>query len=142
DDLRAACSSSGKTHYFVAFERYDLESDADRPTYAAIAKELGVAATDVTNYLSAARRMYRAFLLERLRAVCGDSAEFETEARHLRRGGLRCRGAPTPSSSACATWPPGPSPGAIATRSSSRWRAAGWARCIGPAIGSSIATSP
>jgi hypothetical protein len=58
-------------------------------TYGDVARECGVAVSDVTNYLFAARRAFRRLLLERLRSVCGDAREFEAEARHLLRGGLR-----------------------------------------------------
>jgi RNA polymerase sigma-70 factor (ECF subfamily) len=91
DDLRAEYESAGKLVQFQAFERYDLEAPAagETTTYAALAQELGVSATDVTNYLSAARKAFRRLLLDRLRAICGDGGEFEAEARELLRGGLR-----------------------------------------------------
>jgi DNA-directed RNA polymerase specialized sigma24 family protein len=91
DDLRAEYERAGKMQQFRVFQRYDLEAPAsgEAPTYADVAREAGVAATDVTNYLSAARRAFRRLLLERLRSICGDVNEFETEARHLLRGGLR-----------------------------------------------------
>lgn len=91
DDLRAAYALSGKTLQFQVFERYDLDAPAEgaSPTYGEIAVALGVSTSDVTNYLAAARRTFRRLLLDRLRAICGDAAEFEAEARHLLRGGLR-----------------------------------------------------
>ena len=91
DDLRSEYCKAGKHSQFRVFERYDLEAPADdaTPTYADVANECGVSVSDVTNYLSAARRNFRRLLLDRLRSVCGDSREFEAEARHLLRGGLR-----------------------------------------------------
>jgi DNA-directed RNA polymerase specialized sigma24 family protein len=91
NDLREEYRQAGKVKAFRVFERYDIESPADGAalTYADLARELDVAVTDVTNYLSAARRAFRRLLLERLRSVCGDAVEFEAEARHLLRGGQR-----------------------------------------------------
>jgi len=91
DDVRAEYADSGKATAFRVFERYDLEAPAEGValTYADVARECGMAVTDVTNHLFAARRAFRRLLLERLRSVCGDAREFEAEARHLLRGGLR-----------------------------------------------------
>lgn len=91
DDVRAEFAAAGKATAFRVFERYDLEAPADSIalTYADVAREFGVRPTDVTNHLFAARRTFRRCLLERLRSVCGDRREFEAEARHLLRGGLR-----------------------------------------------------
>jgi DNA-directed RNA polymerase specialized sigma24 family protein len=89
DDLREECERTGRQHQFHVFERYDLDVGPEKTTYAAIARELRVPVTDVTNHLSAARRNFRRLLLDRLRAVCGGADEFEAEARYLLRGGLR-----------------------------------------------------
>lgn len=91
DDLREQYRRAGKSTEFRVFERYDLEAPAEGRaiTYAEVARECGVSVSDVTNYLFAARRAFRRLLLDRLRTVCGDAREFEAEARHLLRGGLR-----------------------------------------------------
>jgi DNA-directed RNA polymerase specialized sigma24 family protein len=89
DDLRAEYLAAGKAIQFEVFRRYDVEPPDESTTYASIARELGVAPTDVTNHLSAARKVFRRILLERLRAVCGEGDEFEAEARQLLRRGLR-----------------------------------------------------
>ncbi len=91
DDLREEYRQAGKNQELRVFERYDLEAPAEGMviTYGDVARECGVAVSDVTNYLFAARRAFRRLLLERLRSVCGDAREFEVEARHLLRGGLR-----------------------------------------------------
>jgi RNA polymerase sigma factor (sigma-70 family) len=91
DDLRAEYARAGKLVQFEVFRRYDLDAPAEgsTPTYAEVATAAGVSATDVTNYLSAARRAFRRLLLDRLRSICGEGGEFEAEARHLLRGGLR-----------------------------------------------------
>ena len=46
DDLRKASDSSGRTTMFAVFERYDLADHAERPTYATIARELGLTSSD------------------------------------------------------------------------------------------------
>lgn len=91
DDLRTEYQRSGKDTQFRVFEAYDLTAPAAgrEVTYAEIAAAFGVPVTDVTNYLAAARRTFRRFLLERLRSICADGSEFESEARNLLRGGLR-----------------------------------------------------
>jgi DNA-directed RNA polymerase specialized sigma24 family protein len=90
DDLRAEYRPAGKTTQLAVFERYDLDAptSGETPSYAKVAGEFGVTATDVTNYLAAARKVFRRLLLARLRGICGDE-EFEAEARHLLRGGFR-----------------------------------------------------
>ena len=82
DDVRAACEAQGRRTAWLAFERYDIEP-ADGVTYATLARELGEPVTQITNYLSALRRQFRARLLERLREMCGSDAEFRAEAREL-----------------------------------------------------------
>jgi DNA-directed RNA polymerase specialized sigma24 family protein len=91
DDLRAEYDAAGKTAAFNVFERYDVNGPADdlKLSYADVARDCGVRPTDVTNYLFAARRAFRRCLLDRLRSVCGDSGEFEAEARQLLRGDIR-----------------------------------------------------
>ena len=82
--LHEQCVSSGKTKQFAVFQRYDLDDHvAARPTYAQLAAELGVPATQVTNYLAFARRELRRLVLDRLRAVCASDDEFRLEAREL-----------------------------------------------------------
>jgi len=91
DDLREEYRRAGKSAAFRVFERYDLEAPGEGTavTYGDVARECGIAVSDVTNHLFAARRAFRRLLLERLRSVCGDAHEFEAEARHLLRGGVR-----------------------------------------------------
>lgn len=67
----------------VLFERYDLVDPADRPSYSALAAELGLKPTDVTNHLAAIRRELRARVLETLRDVTASDEEFRSEARAL-----------------------------------------------------------
>jgi len=81
EELREECSASGKQIQFVLFDRYDLQAEAaERPTYADLAAEHRLPATQVTNYLAAMRRRFRAIVLERLRALTGSEREFREEA--------------------------------------------------------------
>jgi RNA polymerase sigma factor (sigma-70 family) len=81
DALREACVASGKEKHFRVFERYVLEDDpAGRPSYAALAAELEIQTTDVTNYLAFARREIRRLVLEKLREITATEEEFRAEA--------------------------------------------------------------
>lgn len=85
DRLRHHYAERQRERYFQVFERYDLdEPEAGvRMTYADLGRELGIGATDVTNYLAAARRQFRAFVLDRLRELTGTDEEFRAEAKRL-----------------------------------------------------------
>ena len=48
-----------------------------------LARELGVSAGDVTNYLAAARRQFRGLVLDRLRELTGSDDEFRADAKRL-----------------------------------------------------------
>jgi DNA-directed RNA polymerase specialized sigma24 family protein len=83
-DLRAFCEARGKLGHFQLFERYDLDdAGLARPSYAGLAREFGVAVTDVTNHLAFARREFRRIALEKLREMTCSEAEFRREARAL-----------------------------------------------------------
>ena len=79
--LREACERAGKPERFTLFTRYALEEGPERPTYAALAAELGISVTDVNNHLAAARRQLRALVIERLRELTADEEELREEAR-------------------------------------------------------------
>jgi RNA polymerase sigma factor (sigma-70 family) len=84
DRLRRACAARGRGDRFAVFEQYDLAPDeGDRPTYAEIARRLGLTASDVTNELAAARREFRRLVLEALREQCASDEEFDAESRAL-----------------------------------------------------------
>ncbi len=84
DRLRHACAARGCADRFAVFEQYDLAADEiDRPTYAELARRLGLSPTDVTNELAAARREFRRLVLETLREQCATDEEFEAESRTL-----------------------------------------------------------
>jgi RNA polymerase sigma factor (sigma-70 family) len=85
DRLRAHYAAAGREKYFRVFERYDLDptTSGERVTYADLAHEIGAQPTDVTNYLAAARRQFRAIVLDRLRELTATDDEFREEARRL-----------------------------------------------------------
>ena len=91
EDFRRHCATAGKEVHFKVFERYDLDGpDAEeRPTYAELGQEFNLPETQVTNYLAYARRRFRGFVLNRLRATTGSDEEFTEEARRLLGGELR-----------------------------------------------------
>ena len=82
DDLRTYCDTHGKHLQFRIFEAYDLAPN-DRPSYAALAAEYGIAETSVTNYLAWARRTLREFVTERLRGVTSGDRELRQETAPL-----------------------------------------------------------
>jgi RNA polymerase sigma factor (sigma-70 family) len=85
DDLRRHCEETGRGDHFAVFQRYDLhpEENGERPTYRAVAEELNLPVTQVTNHLSYARRELRRFVLTHLHAMTGTDAEYREEALEL-----------------------------------------------------------
>jgi RNA polymerase sigma-70 factor (ECF subfamily) len=79
--LREECARAGKAGHYVLLERYDLAPE--RPTYAALAAQLGIPVTDVTNHLFRVRRELRRVVLEVLRELTAGEEEFRAEARAL-----------------------------------------------------------
>jgi RNA polymerase sigma factor (sigma-70 family) len=90
EDLRRRCAADGKEIHFTLFRRYDLEGPEmpQAPTYERLGREFGLPVTQVTNYLAAARRLFRRLVLEQLRATTGGEEEFREEARRLLGGDL------------------------------------------------------
>lgn len=78
--LREQLTASKKVEHLRIFERFHLESD-EPPAYSAIAEELGISVTDVTNRLSYARRKLRAITLEILQEITASDEEFRSEAK-------------------------------------------------------------
>jgi RNA polymerase sigma factor (sigma-70 family) len=83
EQLRRDYLARGREKAFRVFERSDLEDTDERPSYEVLAREFGVAVSDVTNYLSAARRDFRKIALEKLREVTATEEEFQREANSL-----------------------------------------------------------
>ena len=83
--LHAECEANGKAVPWKVFHAYDIEGpDQDaKPSYGALAAEHGVPVTQVTNYLAAMRKRFRALVLDRLRELSASDAEFRAEARDV-----------------------------------------------------------
>ena len=79
--LEEECARKGKADHYALLERYDLAPE--RPTYAALAAESGIAVTDVTNRLFRTRRELRRMVLEVLAELTGSDEELQEEARAL-----------------------------------------------------------
>ena len=83
--LRDQYEMKQKHRQLAVFERYDIESaeSETKPTYAALAADLGASAMQITNWLAAARRDFRQIVLDTLRDLTGNDEEFRAEARAL-----------------------------------------------------------
>ena len=82
DSLRERLSADGRESTFHVFDLHDLRPDANT-TYATVAADLGLTASQVTNHLHAARRHFRELALEHLRSISATDDEFRREAREL-----------------------------------------------------------
>jgi RNA polymerase sigma factor (sigma-70 family) len=79
--LAEELEKKGRAVPFQVFARYDLAGDTDeRPTYAALAEELGIKSSDVSNYLNASRKRFREIVLDTLRELTASEEEFRLEA--------------------------------------------------------------
>jgi RNA polymerase sigma-70 factor (ECF subfamily) len=82
--LREECETAGKLHHFEVFARYDIDPPLEgRVSYEELGKDLGLPASQVTNYLAWSRRRFRAIVLEQLRALTATDEEFRAEARTI-----------------------------------------------------------
>lgn len=81
--LRSECDARGKMVHFRLLELYDVEDAGKDLTYEEVARQFGLKASDVTNYLSYARREFRKIVLEHLRETTATEDEFRREARAL-----------------------------------------------------------
>ncbi|HKN67158.1 MAG TPA: sigma factor [Gemmatimonadaceae bacterium] len=82
--LRERYRETGRIDRLALFERYDLaDSDDIRPTYAELAEERGLRVTQVTNWLAAVRRDFRAIVLDIIRELSGSEDEFRADVRDL-----------------------------------------------------------
>jgi len=85
DALHRECLAAGRQATYDVFVAYDIEgADATPPaSYAALAARFGIPQSQVTNYLNWARRRLRVHVLQTLRTLTADEAEYRAEARAL-----------------------------------------------------------
>jgi len=84
ETLSKECEQGGRQIHFRLFEIYDLDDSGEgRASYDDLARDFGIAVTDVTNHLSFARREFRRIALEKLREMCASEDEFRREARAI-----------------------------------------------------------
>lgn len=83
--FRSEAAAAGKSVQVAVFVAYDVDDppDAERPSYRALAQRFDIPETQVTNYLNWSRREYRRHVLDALRALAGNDAEFREDARDL-----------------------------------------------------------
>jgi len=81
--LQRECDAKGKGLHFQLLELYDVEEGGKQQTYEEVGRRFGLKTTDVTNYLSYARKEFRRIVLEQLRAMTATEDEFRHEARML-----------------------------------------------------------
>lgn len=85
ETVRRRLEARGRGILYEIFLRYDVAAAAagPRPTYHAIASELGISSTQVTNHLAAARREFRAAVLEHLQRLARSDNELRADVRSL-----------------------------------------------------------
>jgi hypothetical protein len=83
--LERELTAAGKQRHFYVFRRYDVERDESGSTltYESLATETNLSVTDVTNYLSETRRMFRRIVLDQLREQTASEDEYRDEVRAL-----------------------------------------------------------
>jgi len=85
DALRTECQSLNRETTFAVFLAHDIDGaeDGERTSYRELADRFRIPVTQVTNFLTWARRRFRVHVLDTLRALTADDAEFRNEARAL-----------------------------------------------------------
>ena len=83
EKLLQECEAKGKQVHFRLLELYDVEEGGKDLTYEQVARQFGLKASDVTNYLAYARREFRRVVLESLREMTATEEEYRSEARAL-----------------------------------------------------------
>lgn len=81
EHFRSRLQTEQRSHLYDVFAAIDLADEASRPSYREVALRLGLAETTITNHLAAARRSFRAAVLDLLREVTATEDEFRAEAR-------------------------------------------------------------
>ncbi len=81
--VRARFTAEGRAAQLRAFEEYDLASTDCEPTYAEVARRLGLKESDVRNHLFAVREALRGEIRAELQHLTTDSASLEAEWKEL-----------------------------------------------------------
>jgi DNA-directed RNA polymerase specialized sigma24 family protein len=90
DGLHDECRARDRESTWRVFSAYDVDgAEGNRPTYETLARDLGIAPTQVTNYLNWARRRFREHVLGTLRQLTASEAEYRDEVRELLGNGVR-----------------------------------------------------
>ena len=84
-DLAAHCADRGHPENHLLFLRYDVDpgDGGPRPHYDELGRPFGLHETTVTNRLFAARRDFRRFVLERVKACTASDEEYRDEVRGI-----------------------------------------------------------
>lgn len=85
DALKAECDAAGRALTFQVFVACDVEgTEREAPaTYSELARRFDLPVTQVANYLHWARQRFRRQVLDTLRALTSNEAEFRAETRAL-----------------------------------------------------------
>jgi RNA polymerase sigma factor (sigma-70 family) len=84
DALREEAIRRNRESSWQVFEAYEIgRADGARPTYDALARELGLPVTQVTNYLTWARGRFREHVLNTIRNLTASDEEYRDEVRAL-----------------------------------------------------------
>lgn len=83
EHVRKRLATQGRAHQVRAFELYDMSPPDKRPTYAALATQLGVKETDISNYLFAVREEIREEVRRELADTLDDVRDVDREWRAL-----------------------------------------------------------
>ncbi|MBI2931445.1 MAG: sigma-70 family RNA polymerase sigma factor [Planctomycetes bacterium] len=82
DRFRAECAQQGRAHWYEAL-RLRFGSRGESPSYADLARSLGVSEEAVTNYLHRARERFREILIEEVGQAVAGPADLSEELRIL-----------------------------------------------------------
>lgn len=85
DAFRTECQNLQRMPSFDVFTAIDVAGSASdhRPTYADVAAQFDLPVTQVTNFLNWSRRRFRQHVLDTLRELTTDDAEYREEAATL-----------------------------------------------------------
>jgi RNA polymerase sigma factor (sigma-70 family) len=87
ETFRQQSADQDKAVHFQLFEKYVIDADPSaKSSYADLAKEFSISVSNVTNYLSYARREFRKIVLHTLGEITGSDEELQSEARYLLGG--------------------------------------------------------